>query len=220
MQFIRPISISLAVAVLTAVVVYISSHLIYPVSGVNVEGVRMLPKTEVWQAVPDRASLITLNTTLLEDRLKSIPWVKSVGVSKDWSSGIVTVKVEERDPFLSGELEGREVVYAADGTEISSLGGTGLKSLPLDRRRLEEILAAGETLEKNGVSVDSIVGLGAHGVEAAVEGRRVLFAGEVGARQAQALSELMDRHPEVSRFDLRSPERIVIEDRPAGEPSG
>ena len=180
----------------------------------------MLPKAEVWQAVPDRASLITLNTILLEDRLKSNPWVKSVGVSKDWASGIVTVEVEERDPFLSGEIDGRKVVYAADGTEISSLGGIGLKSLPLDRRRLEEILEAGETLEKSGVAVDSIVGLGAYGVEAVVEGRRVLFAGEVGVRQAQALPELMDRHPEVSRFDLRSPERIVVEDRPAGEPSG
>ena len=220
MQFLRPISISLAVAVLTAIAVYIVSYLIYPVSGINVEGARMLPKSEVWRAVPDRASLITLNVTLLEKRIESNLWVKSVSASRDWTSGIVTVKVEERRPFVSGELDGREVVYAADGTRIPSLGGIGLESMALDRRRLEEILKAGKTLEDNGVAVDSISGAGAYGIEAEVEGRKVLFTGDLGAGQARALPELMSRHPEVRSFDLRSPERIVLEDRPAGESSG
>lgn len=220
MQILRPISISLAVAVLTAITVYIVSYLIYPISGIQVEGARMLPKTEVWQAVPDRASLITLNAALLEDRLKSNPWVKSASVFRDWSSGIVTVKVEERRPILSGEIDGRRVVYAADGTEIPRLGGGSLESMALDQRRLEEILTVGKTLESNGVVVDSITGAGAHGVEALVEGRRILFAGKVGARQARALPELMARHPQVPRFDLRSPQRIVIEDRTSGESSG
>lgn len=220
MQILRPISISLAVAILTAITVYIISYLIYPVSGIEVEGARMLPKTEVWQAVPDRASLITLNAILLEDRLKSNPWVESADVTKDWASGIVTVKVEERRPILSGEIDARRVVYAIDGTEIPRLGGSKLESVALDQGRLEEILAAGKTLENNGVVVDSIVGTGSYGVEALVEGRRVLFAGEIGARQARALPELMDRYPQVPRFDLRSPERIAIEDRMPGEPSG
>lgn len=220
MQFLRSISISLAVAMLTAIAIYIVSYLIYPVSGINVEGARMLPKTEVWQAVPDRASLVTLNVTLLEKRIESNPWVESANASRNWSSGIVTVEVEERRPFVSGELDGRKVVYAADGTQIPSLGGIGLKSMPLDRRRLEEILKAGKTLEDNGVAVDSIAGAGASGIEAMVEGRKVLFTGDVDAGQAQALPELMSRHPEVRSFDLRSPERIVVEDRPAGESSG
>ncbi len=220
MRFLRPISISLAVAVLTAIAVYIVSYLIYPVSGINVEGARMLPKSEVWQAVPDRASMVTLNVTLLEKRIKSNPWVESVGVSKDWSSGIVTVKVEERRPLVSGELDGSKVVYAADGTRIPSLGGVGLNSVPLDRRRLEEILKAGKTLEDNGVTVDSITGAGAYGIKAVVEGREVVFTGDVGARQAQALPRLMSRYPEVRSFDLRSPERVVVEDRLAGESSG
>lgn len=220
MQILRPISISLAVAVLTAITVYIVSYLIYPVSGIRVEGAEMLPKTDVWQAVPDHASLVTLNETLLEDRLKSNPWVKSASVSRDWTSGIVTVEVEERRPFLSAKMDGRRVVYAADGTEIPRLGGVGLKDLALDRRRLEDILEAGRTLENSGAAIDSIVGVGAYGVEALVEGRTVVFAGEIGARQAEALPEFMERHPAVTRFDLRSPERIVVEDRAAGESSG
>lgn len=220
MQFLRPISLSVAVAVLTAIVVYIVSYLAYPVSGIDVQGSRMLPKAEVWQAVPDRASLITLNETLLKERLKSNPWVKSVSISRDWKSGIVTVEVEERDPFLSGEIDGRKVAYATDGAEIPSLGGVGLKRVPLDPRRLEEILQVGKTLQDNGVTVDSISGVGAGGIEALVDGRKVLLAGDVGARQAQALPDLMSRHPEVTTFDLRSPERIVIQGRVAGEPSG
>ncbi len=220
MQFLRPISISLAVAALTAITVYIVSYLVYPISGIDVEGAHMLPKTEVWQAVPDRTSLVTLNATLLEKRLKSNPWVESVDVSRDWASGIVTVKVEERRPILSGKMDGREVVYAADGTEIPRLGGVGLKSVALDQRRLEEILKAGKTLKNNGVAVDSIIGAGAYGVEAMVDGRRVVFAEEVGAQQARALPKLMSLYPQVPRFDLRSPERIVVEDQAAGEPSG
>ncbi len=220
MQFLRPISISLAVAVLTAIVVYIVSYLAYPVSGIDVQGSRMLPKAEVWQAVPDRASLITLNETLLKERLKADPWVKSVSISRDWKSGIVTVEVEERRPFLSGEMDGRKVVYAADGNEIPILGATGMKSVPLDPRRLEEILQATKTLENNGVSVDAISGVGAYGIEALVDGQKVLLAGDVDVGQAQALPALMSRNPEVPTFDLRSPQRIIIEGRVSGEPSG
>ena len=220
MQVLRPISISLAVAVLTAIAVYIVSYLLYPVSGIEVEGAKMVPKTEVWQAVPDRASLVTLNATLLKDRLKSNPWIESVGISRNWKSGIVTVEVEERCPFLNGTLDGRKVVYAADGTEIPSLGGIGLERVPLDRKRLEEILEAGQTLEDNGVTVDSVTGVGAYGIEASVDGRKVVLASDVGAGQARALSGLMARRPEAPAFDLRSPERIVIEERSARGSSG
>lgn len=81
-------------------------------------------------------------------------------------------------------------------------------------------MKAGKILEDNGVAVDSIAGAGASGIEATVEGRKVLFTGDVGAGQAQALPKLMSRHPEVRSFDLRSPERIVVEDRSVGESSG
>ena len=220
MQFLRPISVSLAVAMLTAIAVYIGSYLIYPVSGIDIEGARMLPKSEVWQAVPGHTSLVTLNANLLESRLKSNPWVKGVKVNKDWSSGIVTVEVKERRPFVSGELDGRKVVYSAGGTRIPNLGGTGMKSVPLDQKRLEEILRAGRTLKDNGVAVDSIVGVGSYGIEATVDGRKILFAGRIRPAQANALPKLMSSNPRVSSFDLRSPERIVVGGRAGGEASG
>lgn len=220
MQFLRPISISLAVAVLTAIVVYIGSYLIFPVSGIEVEGAHMLPKSEVWQAVPDHTSLVTLNANLLKDRLKSNSWVKSASVNKDWSSGIVTVEVKERRAFVKGEIKGRRVVYAPDGTQVPGLGGIGMKTVPLDQKQLEDILRAGRTLNNNGVTVESIVGAGPAGVQAAVDGKKILFAEEIRPAQAQALPTLMSNNPKVWSFDLRSPERVVIEGRTGGEESG
>ena len=220
-QLLRPVCVSLAVAALTAVVVYIGAYLIYPVTGVQVEGARMLPETQVLDSISDRASLLTLNQELLERRLESNSWVKGAKVSKDWESGIVTVEVEERRAVLKGELDGRKAVFAADGTELPRLGGTGLPVVELNERRLESILNSGRTFEKNGTAVESIAGAGPGGVEAHVAGRRVVFSGVVRPGQAESLSEIMDQNPEARVFDLRSPERIVVGGSPAnGEPEG
>lgn len=209
-QALRPVCVSVAVAILTAITVYIASYLIYPVTGVEVEGARMMPETEVWSAIPDRASLLTLNAGLLERRLESNPWVEGAEVSKDQQSGIVTVEVQERSPVLKVDVGNREAVFAADGTELPGLGGAGLKSLSLDENRLEDILRAGKTLEENGMKVGSVEAVGAGGIEAAIDGRRVLLSGEVGVEQARALSEIMEQNPEAEVFDLRSPERVVV----------
>lgn len=216
-QVLRPLCLSVAVAVLTAITVYIVSYLAYPVTGIKVEQAHMFPQTEVWKAIPNRASLLTLNPTLLERRLKTDPWVKDIEVSKDWRSGIVAVQVEERAPILKGQVNGREVVFAADGTELPGLGGAGLESVPLDENRLEEILEAGRTLEENGVEVESVAGVGPGGVKAVVNGRRLLLSGVVEAGQARALSQIMERNPDAPAFDLRSPERVVVAgSRPGG----
>ena len=214
-QLLRPVCVSLAVAVLTAAVVYIGAYLIYPVTGIQVEGAKMLSETQVLGSVPDRASLLTLNPELLERRLKSDPWVKGIEVLKDWRSGIVTVKVEERRAVLKGELDGRKVVFAADGTELPRLGGTGLPVVELNEKRLESIADSGRTLEENGVDVDSIAGVGPGGVEALVDGRRVVFSDVVRAGQAESLSNIMRQNPDAAVFDLRSPERIVVGGVPA-----
>lgn len=206
----RPLCLSLSIAALTAAVVYIAAYLAYPVTGVQVEGARMLPETKVLESVSDRASLLTLNQELLERRLKSNPWVESAVVLKDWKSGIVTVEVEERRPILKSEVDGREAVYAADGTELPRLGGASLPVVGLNEKRLEKVLSSGRALQENGAAVDSIVGAGPGGVEALVEGRRVVFSGVVADAQARGLSEIMRQNPAASDFDLRSPERIVV----------
>lgn len=219
-QLLRPLCISFAVAALTAITVYIGAYFIYPVTGIKVEGARMLPETYVWNAVSDRASLMTLNPSLLERKVKSNPWVKGVEVSKDWPSGIVMVEVEEHRPVLKGEINGREDVYAADGTELPALGGSDLPVVELGEKRLESILSSGRTLQENGVSVESVLGVGPGGVEAIVDGRRVIFSDSVQVEQALMLPEVMAQNPDVAVFDLRSPERVVVGTIPTIEQPG
>ena len=208
-KFLRSVAISAVVAALTALSAFVVSYLLYPVTGIEVQGARMFPQSEAWKAVPNYANLLSLNTDTFEKQIESNPWVKGARVSKDWESGIVTVEVEERKAALNGDLGGRRVVLAADGTELPGLGGASLKRVALDEARLEEIMRIGEVLEENGVVLDSIDGVGAGGIEATVEGRRVLFGGGVEDGQARSLVGFMKKHPEAPHFDLRSPGRIV-----------
>src|SRR5918911_717185 len=110
--------VSVAVAALTALVVYSGSYWLFPVTGLKVIGARMFPTSEARQALPEYASLLTLNTAALERKIESDPWVKSAEVLKNWQSGIVTVKVKERRAVLSGVLNGHKVFYSADGMRL------------------------------------------------------------------------------------------------------
>ncbi len=210
LNLLRAIGIAVAVAALTALIALTVSYLIFPVTGLEVQGARMFPEREAWEALPDYASLPSLNTLVLERNIEANPWVKGAEVLKDWKSGIVTVKVEERRAVLEGDLGGRRIVLAADGTELPGLGGAGLTRLGLDETQLEEILAVVEVLNRNGVVLDSVDEVGAEGTETTVEGYRVLFAGSVGDEQARALKVLMEKHPDATYFDLRSPDRVVV----------
>ncbi len=206
----RSLSISAAVAVLTTLTILLLAYLVAPVAGLRVEGARMFPETEAWNAVPEHASLLTLNTEMLERRVESNPWVEGAKVSKNWESGIVTVQVEERRAVLEGEVNGRRVILTADGTELPGLGGADLGKVQLDEDQLEEIVEFGRVLKRNGVTLDSVVEVGPGGIEAIVEGRRVIFSGSVGDEQVRALKDVMRWHPEAPIFDLRSAERVVV----------
>jgi hypothetical protein len=202
--------IAIAVAALTALTALTASYLLFPVTGLEVQGARMFPEREAWEVLPGYASLPSLNTLALEREIEANPWVKGAEVLKDWESGIVTVEVEERRAVLDGDLGDRRIVLAADGTELPGLGGAGLTRLGLDETQLEEILAVVEVLDRNGIVLDSVDAVGAEGIEVTVEGYRVLFAGGVGDEQARALKGLMEEHPDAAYFDLRSPDRVVV----------
>jgi len=208
------------VAALTTVTVFVVTYLYLPVTGVQVIGARMYPESEAWNAVPDRASLLTLNTTSLEQKVESNPWVKGAEVTKNWESGIVMVQVQERHAVLEAEINGRRVVVAADGEELPGLGGADLGRVELDEDQLGEIVEFGRMLERNGVALDSVDKVGPGGIEATVEGRRVVFSGRVGEGQVRALQGVMRRHPEAPIFDLRSAERVVVGGPSNGEPEG
>jgi POTRA domain-containing FtsQ-type protein len=208
------------VAALTTVTVFVVTYLYLPVTGVQVVGARMYPESEVWNAVPDRASLLTLNTTSLEQKVESNPWVKGAEVTKIWESGIVMVQVQERYAILEAEINGRRVVVSADGEELPGLGGADLGRVELDEDQLGEILEFARVLESNRVRLDSIDEAGPGGIEATVEGRRVVFSGDIEQGQARALREIMSEHPEAGIFDLRTAQRIVVGGQSNGEPEG
>jgi len=188
----------------------IVAYLTFPVTGIKVEGARMYPEADAWTAVADHASLLTLNEDALEQKVESNPWVERARVSEDWESGIVTVKVEERRPVLDAEVDGRRVILSSDGEELPGLGGAGLGRVELDRDQVGEILKFARTLNASGLRLDAVDEAGPQGIEATVEGRRVVFSGGVGEGRAGALTAIMRRHPEAEIFDLRSPERVVV----------
>lgn len=218
----RAVALSLAAAISVALTAAAVSYLLFPINGIVVEGARMLPENAVWEAIPDRASLPTLNGDRVEEKLEANPWVKGAEVTEDWASGIVTVQVQERRAVLRGEISGRTRYFAADGGELPGAGGARLEPIALERGRLEEILAVTRVLDENGVGLEAVNGVGAGGVEAVVSGRRVLLGSEVEAGQARALEGVAERHPEASYLDLRSPERIVVGESaaPGGQEEG
>jgi len=198
------------VAAATTLIVILITYLSFPVAGVRVEGARMYPESEAAGAIPDHASLLTLNEEMLEQNVESNPWVQGAEVNENWKSGIVTVQVEERRPVLDAEVDGREIILSSDGEELPGLGGAGLEKMELDRDQVGEILEFARTLHESGLTLDSVDGVGAGGVEATVQGRQVIFSGDVGERRATALKHIMPEHPDVTVFDLRSPERVVV----------
>jgi hypothetical protein len=205
------------VAVATTLTVVLVTYLSFPVTGIRVEGARMYPESEAWNAVPDHASLLTLNEEMLKRKVQSNLWVQGVKVNENWKSGIVTVEVEERRPVLDAEVEGRRIILSSDGKELPGLGGAGLARVKLDRDQVGEILEFAKALKRSGVTLDSINGVGAGGIEATVEGRPVIFSGDVGERQVRALKDIMPEHPDARIFDLRSPERVVVGTRAPDE---
>jgi len=170
----------------------------------------MYPESEVVNAVPDNASLLTLNKKLLEKKVESHPWVQGAEVNENWNSGIVTVQVEERRPMLYAEVDGRKIVLSADGEELPGLGGADLTKLELDRDQVGEILDFANTLHRNGVRLDLINGVDAGGIKATVAGRPVVFSRDVTDGQAEELKNIMLQHPDARGFDLRAPDRVVV----------
>jgi hypothetical protein len=208
----RALVVSLTVAALTMGGLSIASYLIFPVTGLQVEGARMFPEMDAWQAMPEHASLLTLNPKSVERDVESNPWVETARVTVDRTSGIVSVEVEERRAVLDADVDGRRVILAADGTELPGPGGMRLRRVEVEGSRLEEIVRAGKAFERGGMRLESIDRVDTGGVWATVDGRRVIFSEEPSLKQVEALRGVMREHHRSAVFDLRSPGRVVVGD--------
>ncbi len=211
------ILLSAVAAGATAACGFVSAYLLFPLDGIEVSGAEMYPRSEVSGLVSEYSSLLTLNIRMVEREAESNPWVKAARARKEWGSGIVSVEVEERRPILYAEIEGRSVVFSRDGAELPGLGGVDLNMVELDEGRVPEILSVARTFEENGVRFGSVDGAGPGGVEATVEGRAVIFSGEVEGTQVRALPDVMEENPNAPVFDLRSPNRVVVGSSGGGE---
>ena len=112
--------------------------------------------------------------------------------------------------MLDAEVDGRRFVLSADGEELPGQGGAGLERVELDRDQAGEILVFARRMHESGLRLESVDRAGAGGIEATVEGRLVIFSGNVGERRVMALKHIMPQHPDARAFDLRSPERVVV----------
>ena len=205
----RSILISLLVALVTTAAVVVVAYLSFPVTGIRVEGATMYPESDAWDAVSKHASLLTLNEEKLERHVEANPWVEGAEVLEDSESGIVTVKVEERRPVLDAEVGGERRTLALDGGELPGPGGAGLNRVELDEDQVGDVLRVGRDLREGGLRMESVDAAGPGGVAATVEGRTVVFAGEVSGDQVRALEGVIGRWREGVVFDLRSPGRVV-----------
>jgi hypothetical protein len=205
----RSILISLLVALVTTAAVVVVAYLSFPVTGIRVEGATMYPESDAWNVISKHASLLTLNGEKLERYVEANPWVEGAEVLEDSESGIVTVKVEERRPVLDAEVGGERRTLALDGGELPGLGGAGLKRVELDEDQVGDVLGVGRDLREGGLRMESVDAAGPGGFAATVEGRTVVFAGEVSGDQVRALEGVMGRWREGVVFDLRSPGRVV-----------
>ena len=194
---------------MTTAAVVIVAYLSFPVTGIRVEGATMYPESDAWDAVSQHASLLTLNDEKLERHVESNPWVEGAEVLEDSESGIVTVKVEERSPVLDAEVGGERKTLALDGGELPGLGGAGLNRVELDEDQVGDVLRVGRVLKEGGLRMESVDAAGPGGVAATVEGRRIVFAGEVSEHQVRALDGVIGRWRDGVVFDLRSPGRVV-----------
>lgn len=209
---------AVAFAALCLSILSIFLYVLFPVEEVRVEGNEMLAKSAILEHIPERASLPMVRARGLEKQVNSNPWVKSVSVNKDWDSGMVVVKVKERDAVMNARLaNGERVVLAEDGSQLPGLGGASLAKIKVDRMRLEEIQDAQAVLEENNVEVKSVESVGAEGVELSLRGpdnseALALYSGEIGSGQAQVLKGLLRERSGNRYFDLRTPDRVVLLD--------
>lgn len=122
--------------------------------------------------------------------------------------------------MLDGVLNERRIILAADGTELPGLGGASLGRVEVDEDHVEEILRAGRNLRSHGIALQSVDDVGAGGIEATVEGRKIIFADRLTDEQVEALTGIMRRNPKASLFDLRSSGRVVVGENPSSGRGG
>lgn len=203
-------------ALLVSLCAFLLSTVLWPVQEVEVKGNRMYPAKNIQNEISRYSTLLTVNPQKIERKVEVNIWVKDASVQREWRSDTVTVEVEERRAVMLAETEGKRVFFSADGEKLPGSGGRNLSPVNVEKGALGGVFSGLKDLERGGVSPESVEKVGPGGVRVNVsysgtEGKVVFSRGEIGEGQMRVLKGLMRRYPEAGAFDLRSPERVVVD---------
>jgi len=97
---------------------------------ISVQGARFLNQDDIKKIadIAPNSSVITLDSTAVEDRLRENPWVSTAAVSTHLPRSI-SIEVSERTPAISVEVEGVKWVASSDGRWLGTLDAEGSKVL-------------------------------------------------------------------------------------------
>ena len=124
---------ALAVAVCTAIGLVVSLCFLFDLEQVEVSGLTLYSNDQVLAVggVESGANLIRTNTKVIEQRLTdTLPYLKSVTVTKDYPHAI-KIQVVEETKFADIELNGKYYVVARSGKIVETENTAHDASLPL-----------------------------------------------------------------------------------------
>jgi cell division protein FtsQ len=209
-----------ALALVVRVVLYDSG--LFEVQGVRVEGISMLPETDVASAaaVPVGAPLASIDTAGIADRVASLPAVALATVSRSWPH-TVEVAVVERVPVATTATPAGVQLVDAGGVVYPGTPPPGLPRLvfgavgpddPSTRSALGALAALPPPIRSQVLTVDAtVVGSGVSGqVTFGLTGNRQVVWGtdERAGEKAAVLVPLLTQPGHV--FDVTSPDLPTI----------
>jgi len=209
-----------ALALVVRVVLYDSG--LFQVQGVRVEGISMLPETDVVgaAAVPVGAPLASIDTAGIADRVAKLPAVALATVSRSWPH-TVTVAVVERVPVATTATPAGVQLVDAGGVVYPGTPQPGLPRLvfgavgpddPSTRSALGALATLPPPIRSQVLTVDAtVVGSGVPGqvTFGLTDNRQVVWGtDDRAAEKAAVLVPLLTQPGHV--FDVTSPDLPTI----------
>ncbi|NKQ57204.1 FtsQ-type POTRA domain-containing protein [Amycolatopsis sp. K13G38] len=209
----------LTVLTVAAVVYLMGFTSLLGVRSVEITGASSVPADQIRAAadVPDRKPMLTLDTDGIADRVRRLPGVATVDVSRSWPS-TVEISVTERTPI--GFFNGTGGVHLVDGT------GFDYKTVQNKPAKLPELslarVAPDDAVTKSVIAVltslppglkDQVTSVRAKtpgGVEFTLANGKVVRWGSAqdAERKAKVLAVLLTR--EGNTYDVASPELPTV----------
>ena len=221
----RVLLVVLGVVALTAGVIWaLYGSTWFRVERVKTSGTRVLTPGEIEAvaAVPAGAPLVTIDTEVIEARLRQgFPRIESVDVVRSWPHGI-GLKVTERKPVLLLEKGRKFIEVDATGVRFATVdtaprgvprlvldtaSSPSLRRFDADRLLGEAVRVRGELPQEIARNVRVVRVTSYDSVTLELTNGRTVFWGsaEHGPVKARVLTALMKASPKAGHFDVSAP---------------